>query len=141
MVQFKIGYCITLIHSLEFLRLYIILCSLLTYYSFLVQQPEEIGESLDLESNGIDVSQMPKSIKEGGIGDSILAKVCDCLRCLTQTKTYRGMKKKDMSGYINSVSKIDRGSRVVFPVCFVIFNAVYWVAYSRWTGRVHDGPT
>lgn len=35
----------------------------------------------------------------------------------TETKTY------------NSVSKVDKISRIVFPVLFAIFNLVYWATY------------
>lgn len=35
----------------------------------------------------------------------------------TETKTY------------NSVSKVDKISRIIFPVLFAIFNLVYWATY------------
>ncbi|XP_048244070.1 gamma-aminobutyric acid receptor alpha-like isoform X1 [Haliotis rufescens] len=93
---------------------------------------EEEQECPDLESNGLDGSHMPKPAKGGNFGRILLAKVCDCLHCITHTKVYYGFKKKDMTGFINSVSQIDKSSRVLFPVTFLIFNVVYWVSYSRW---------
>lgn len=33
--------------------------------------------------------------------------------------------------WINSVSKVDRVSRVVFPLSFITMNLVYWLTYFR----------
>ncbi|KAL1438296.1 hypothetical protein MTO96_048368 [Rhipicephalus appendiculatus] len=33
--------------------------------------------------------------------------------------------------WINSVSKVDRASRVVFPLAFIVVNTVYWLTYFR----------
>ncbi|KAH7969296.1 hypothetical protein HPB52_016585 [Rhipicephalus sanguineus] len=33
--------------------------------------------------------------------------------------------------WINSVSKVDRVSRVVFPLAFIVVNTVYWLTYFR----------
>lgn len=33
--------------------------------------------------------------------------------------------------WINSVSKVDRVSRVVFPLSFIVVNTVYWLTYFR----------
>ncbi|XP_046553483.1 gamma-aminobutyric acid receptor alpha-like isoform X2 [Haliotis rubra] len=93
---------------------------------------EETEEHQDLESNGVDGMHIHKIVPDRSLRATIAAKLCDCIHCLTQTKRYYGFKKKTNDGYINSVSQIDRTSRVVFPVTFFIFNVVYWVSYSRW---------
>lgn len=97
--------------------------------TLLLSQTEERH---DLESNGVDGTHMHKIVADRSIREAIVTKLCDCIHCLTQTKRYYGFKKKADDGYINSVSQIDRTSRVVFPVTFFIFNVVYWVSYSRW---------
>ncbi|XP_023714026.1 gamma-aminobutyric acid receptor alpha-like isoform X3 [Cryptotermes secundus] len=38
----------------------------------------------------------------------------------------------------NSVSKIDRASRIVFPVCFLAFNAFYWYSYLSRSKRIQQ---
>lgn len=40
-----------------------------------------------------------------------------------------------------SPSDIDKYSRVVFPVCFVCFNLMYWVIYMRISDVKYAEPT
>lgn len=46
-------------------------------------------------------------------------------------------KKKKRTPRFNSVSKIDRSSRVVFPVLFVAINLFYWYSYLSRTQRIY----
>lgn len=39
---------------------------------------------------------------------------------------------------VNSVSKIDMISRILFPMTFIIINATYWIAYTTSTEWVHN---
>ncbi|KAI4462496.1 neurotransmitter gated ion channel [Holotrichia oblita] len=47
-------------------------------------------------------------------------------------------KKKKRARRFNSVSKIDRASRVVFPLLFVTINLFYWYSYLSRTERFHQ---
>ncbi|KAK9731194.1 Neurotransmitter-gated ion-channel transmembrane region [Popillia japonica] len=47
-------------------------------------------------------------------------------------------KKKKRTPRFNSVSKIDRASRVVFPLLFVTINLFYWYSYLSRTERFHQ---
>ncbi|GJQ65250.1 Grd [Trypoxylus dichotomus] len=47
-------------------------------------------------------------------------------------------KKKKRTPRFNSVSKIDRASRVVFPLLFVTINLFYWYSYLSRTERIHQ---
>lgn len=38
----------------------------------------------------------------------------------------------------NSVSKVDKMSRIVFPVLFAIFNMVYWATYVNRESAIKD---
>ena len=49
------------------------------------------------------------------------AEDCTCKRCVTRTIC-------DSEKALNSVSKIDRVSRVVFPTTYVVINIIYWSA-------------
>ena len=44
---------------------------------------------------------------------------CTCKRCVTRTIC-------DSEKALNSVSKIDRVSRVVFPTTYIVINIIYW---------------
>lgn len=53
-------------------------------------------------------------------------------KCLIGSAAYRERRKRDRCySSVNSVSQIDRVSRVVFPVSFLLFNVLYWVLYLR----------
>ena len=41
-----------------------------------------------------------------------------------------------MPTQFNSVSRIDRGSRVLFPAVFLAVNTVYWYAFLSHSGRM-----
>ncbi|XP_072161193.1 gamma-aminobutyric acid receptor alpha-like isoform X2 [Bemisia tabaci] len=45
-------------------------------------------------------------------------------------------KKRRHTPRFNSVSKIDRISRVVFPICFLIINIIYWYLYLYRSERI-----
>ena len=47
------------------------------------------------------------------------AEDCTCKRCVTRTIC-------DSEKALNSVSKIDRVSRVVFPTTYIVINIIYW---------------
>lgn len=50
--------------------------------------------------------------------------------CIKGSAEYRDMKRKTRRrDGVNSVSKIDTASRVVFPVVFIAFNVIYWIIY------------
>ena len=61
----------------------------------------------------------------------------NCLKkfalCLIGSSTYRRLLMKLGEGHhgINSVSMIDRASRVLFPFSFITLNVMYWVSYTR----------
>lgn len=55
------------------------------------------------------------------------SKFCHCIR---GSAAYRDMKMKTSKyGGINSVSRIDRVSRILFPFMFLLFHVFYWTSY------------
>nr|XP_023025829.1 gamma-aminobutyric acid receptor alpha-like isoform X1 [Leptinotarsa decemlineata] len=55
------------------------------------------------------------------------------------SQSNRQQRKKKRTPRFNSVSKIDRASRVVFPVLFIAINVFYWYSYlSRNSRMEHD---
>lgn len=51
-----------------------------------------------------------------------------CLMCLQGSARYRKkMRKRANSDGINTVSQIDKISRVLFPFSFIFLNIVYWI--------------
>lgn len=46
-------------------------------------------------------------------------------------------KKKKRTPRFNSVSKIDRSSRIVFPLLFIAINLFYWYSYLSRTQRIY----
>ena len=54
---------------------------------------------------------------------------CMCKRCIT-----RAMNNPDKA--LNSVSKIDKISRIVFPLAFTLLNVFYWYSYLSHSERI-----
>ena len=48
-------------------------------------------------------------------------------------------KEKEIKMYGMSPSDIDKYSRIIFPVCFVCFNLMYWILYIHISDVVEDG--
>ncbi|CAH0561211.1 unnamed protein product [Brassicogethes aeneus] len=51
---------------------------------------------------------------------------------------HRPRRRKRRTPRFNSVSKIDRASRIVFPLLFFTINLVYWWSYLSRTNRIHN---
>ncbi|XP_076446962.1 gamma-aminobutyric acid receptor alpha-like [Babylonia areolata] len=51
------------------------------------------------------------------------------LSCLLATRRARLNKRVRNALGLNSVSKIDRAARVMFPASFIVLNILYWIAY------------
>ena len=54
---------------------------------------------------------------------------CRCKRCIT-----RAMNNPEKA--LNSVSQIDKISRIVFPIAFIILNGFYWFNYLKHSHRI-----
>ena len=54
---------------------------------------------------------------------------CGCKRCITRAYN-------DAEEALNSVSKVDKISRVVFPVTFTVINIIYWYSYLKHSERI-----
>lgn len=61
--------------------------------------------------------------------DSTLPTVSKCALSETNKTTAEATKPEQNKKTFNSVSKIDRISRIMFPVLFGSFNLVYWATY------------
>ena len=68
------------------------------------------------------------SLPQPGGVDSSGNCVTQLWHCVTGSVTYQLRRRSKQTG-INSVSKIDRVAKVLFPVSFVTFHVVYWMAY------------
>ncbi|XP_064636322.1 gamma-aminobutyric acid receptor subunit alpha-5-like [Lineus longissimus] len=67
----------------------------------------------------------------------------DLFHCLQGNQKYRNLiiKSRRRQGVVNSVSLIDRVSRVLFPLAFGALNVAYWVAYTKSDPRIEGGAT
>jgi hypothetical protein len=67
----------------------------------------------------------------------------DLFNCLQGNQEYRNLiiKSRRRQGVVNSVSLIDRVSRVLFPMSFGALNVAYWVAYTKSDPRVDIGAS
>lgn len=84
--------------------------------------------------------------------DSTLPTISKCALSDPNKSTVETMPEQNKKTF-NSVSKIDRISRIMFPVLFGSFNLVYWATYlnrepviknldpSKWTVRTHSEHT
>ena len=63
-------------------------------------------------------------------------------KCLQGSASYRKMLELTSSPTgVNSVSRIDVVSRILFPITFIVINATYWIAYTMSSGGgLHSGP-
>ncbi len=53
------------------------------------------------------------------------------IKCLQGSAQYRrAMEIRAHRHGVNSVSKIDKVSRTLFPLSFIILNVIYWIAYT-----------
>ncbi len=61
--------------------------------------------------------------------DSCFKKFIRCLQGNAQYRKLMMRRAKDCG--VNSVSVIDKASRILFPFSFTILNILYWIAYTR----------
>jgi gamma-aminobutyric acid receptor subunit alpha len=54
------------------------------------------------------------------------------LKCLQGSASYKKvmMRRANPQG-VNTVSKIDKAARVLFPLSFIILNTIYWTTYTK----------
>ena len=55
--------------------------------------------------------------------------ICRCKRCVTKAL-------KTPNKALNSLSKIDKCSRIAFPLTFMVLNAIYWSWYLKHSARI-----
>ncbi|KAH9490184.1 hypothetical protein Btru_043892 [Bulinus truncatus] len=85
-------------------------------------------DSLTLHNGKFKVQNYPWPPNAVNVKVGVLAKLC---HCLTRTKTKGVVSKGKPTVFSNSVSQVDRASRVLFPLSFTVSNVVYCVvAYS-----------
>lgn len=61
--------------------------------------------------------------------DSLLIRFIKCVQ--GNAKYRRIMKKSSNATGVNSVSMIDKVSRILFPVTFILLNLIYWIGYTK----------
>ena len=52
-----------------------------------------------------------------------------CWKCFFGTRNIRHNKHASSALGLNSVSRIDKLSRIIFPVVFFVLNIIYWTIY------------
>ena len=62
---------------------------------------------------------------------SLLKQIVLCLLANQEYRTRRSAEAKGRGVIVNSSSRIDRISRLMFPLSFTAFNILYWVSYSQ----------
>ncbi|XP_040574267.1 gamma-aminobutyric acid receptor subunit alpha-1 isoform X2 [Lepeophtheirus salmonis] len=92
----------------------------------------------------LNLSTSQREVKSNGRGTSTMSQAqtqtettTSCFKqflyCLMSNQEYRKEKTKEATrmGSTNSTSKIDSVARILFPVSFCLYNAVYWYSYFR----------
>ena len=83
-----------------------------------------------------------KRKRSGHMPNSKDLRIC-CIQfwnCILASEQYKAEMKRSVAGRpnaVNSVSKIDQVSRILFPCCFVALNLFYWFLY----GSKHQSST
>ncbi|XP_076231814.1 GABA-gated ion channel isoform X2 [Calliopsis andreniformis] len=87
----------------------------------------------------IPLSAIPEPIKDPSTGHWQMS----CVACSPPprqpppTKKTSGRRRRRRTPRYNSVSKIDRASRIVFPLFFLAINVFYWYAYLSRSERIN----
>jgi hypothetical protein len=94
------------------------------------QQQQQPVPSPTSDGRGCGVIVKAKcSSPTGRRSDSWLIRLLHCLR---GDAGYRQLMRRTASPTgVNSVSMIDKVSRVLFPTAFLCLNCVYWIGYSQ----------
>ncbi|KAK7097235.1 hypothetical protein V1264_004245 [Littorina saxatilis] len=98
------------------------------------RQPDSEDEDEDsMESElGLTADELDNGV--GRQGPTKFSSACPrsltvALSCLLSARKTRLNKRVRNALGLNSVSKIDRAARVVFPASFIVLNILYWIAY------------
>ncbi|XP_064637702.1 gamma-aminobutyric acid receptor alpha-like isoform X2 [Lineus longissimus] len=101
-------------------------CHPVSYYN---KYSDRDGDPASREKlNGDTNTGIEYEASEWMMNDNCCMKFFNCLR---GSAKYRDMKSRTSKRGVNSVSKIDRIARVLFPGSFLFFNICYWTVYLR----------
>ncbi|KAL4230954.1 Gamma-aminobutyric acid receptor subunit alpha-4 [Mactra antiquata] len=103
-----------------------------TYFTRLIPKEVEIdgvasgNQFSNKRVTDIDIQGRGKKTIAGRQKESVLFK---CWNCFFGTKNVREYRMSGTGIGLNSVSKIDKLSRIIFPLVFSAFNVLYWIVY------------
>ena len=88
------------------------------------------GNHLDLSNQSPPQRVKQKEAKtKAPPKENLVFKLLKCLQGSTQYRVMM-MQRANMYG-VNTVSQIDKISRILFPLSFIFLNIIYWIAYTK----------
>ena len=106
---------------------------------------ENVKGSTSAVRDGVTIIHMVSDRQHAETRTSDERKIFTCLRhayyCFTANKSFTHRRRTAAmarGNTINSVSKIDRASRILFPLSFFVVNVFYWWAYATKNDEADD---
>jgi hypothetical protein len=75
--------------------------------------------------------EIPATLTTRKESDRPMSRLSSLRASIRKTFSRKKSRRESISFQLNSVSKIDRIARIIFPLAFIIMNLVYWYTYLR----------